>query len=365
MKNHLIKWCLKLFRLGKRSSPRFKTQEKFLIVSTTGLGDTLWATPSIRALRQTFPSSYIAILTSEIGDEILENNPHIDDLFAVSDPPLISLLSFFPILKRKKVDYIFIFHASQRLVILFCALLNAPNVIGTAHLNKGLDFILTACLPQKFQHEIERRLDQIATIHAKTDDFSLEFHINEKEEDHAKKFLENYQIPPATPLVGLHPGAKNLFKQWDPHSFIELGKKLQETLKCQILISGDEEEALLVFEIASRIPNAIPIAGELPLPVFGSILKKMALFITNDTGPMHIAFAVKTPTIALFCPTDPKICGPYQVEDAIILQRSKTCHPCIMKKCEDPFCLLQIGPEEVYQKALNLFEKRKIHASKA
>lgn len=353
-KNWLIKgvlWALN----PEATRPRHQsTPAKFLIVSTTGLGDTLWGTPAIRALRQTFPESAIAVLTSEIGFQVLEHNKHIDELFVLDSFSLPSLLRLLPTLKKQQFDAVLIFHTSQRLILPFCALLEAPLMIGTAGINKDLDFLLTKPLKKIYQHEIARRLDIVKQVGAHVSDFALEMMLRKEETVAAKRFLDSHGIPDHIPLIGIHPGAKNTFKQWPPECFIEVGKRLVQHLGCQILVSGDRSEALLILEIASKIPGAIPIAGELNLSTFTALLKKMTAFITNDTGPMHLAFAAKTPTVALFGPTDPNLCGPFHVQNAIALSVKKTCNPCLKKNCAEPFCLYQIGPEAVYDAALRV-----------
>ena len=112
------------------------------------------------------------------------------------------------------------------------------------------------------------------------------------------------------PLVALHPGAKDLFKQWPPEHFAQLGKQLARQLGCRIFVTGTESEKECVTAIASQIDGAIVVL-DLPLRKMAALMGHMHLIITNDTGPMHVAFAMKTPTIALFSPTNPALCGPY------------------------------------------------------
>jgi ADP-heptose:LPS heptosyltransferase len=87
----------------------------------------------------------------------------------------------------------------------------------------------------------------------------------------------------------------------------------------------------------------------------GAVLEKLSLFITNDTGPLHLALAMKTKTLSLFTPTDPAICGPYLANDKV-LQAAPTCFPCLKKKCQEAFCMRQIGPEAVIATALKLLK---------
>ena len=117
----------------------------------------------------------------------------------------------------------------------------------------------------------------------------------------------------------------------------------------KILITGDPSEKILADEIAAHIPGAISLAGKLPVRITAALIEKLDLFITNDTGPMHIAFAMGTPTLALFSPTDPTLCGPYKINHGIVIQKPKTCIPCIRKSCVSPFCMEQIDPQTVYE----------------
>jgi heptosyltransferase-1/heptosyltransferase-2 len=84
----------------------------------------------------------------------------------------------------------------------------------------------------------------------------------------------------------------------------------------------------------------------------------MKMVIANDTGPMHLAFAQKTPTIGLFTPTDPALCGPYYVDAAVTIAKKPTCTPCLRKRCKEPFCLMQISVQEVYDTALDLYQRK-------
>lgn len=316
--------------------------ERFLIVSTTGLGDTLWGTPAIRALRKAYPQAYIGVLTSKMGKEVLQNNPHINEFFSFSG----NLIKLFLELKKRKIAKIFIFHTSQRAVLPLCALLGAERIVGTAGINKGLDDLLTDCLPQSKIHEIERRLQIVGQA---TNDAAMELFPSEKDRQKAA------QIAPHQSMIGIHPGAKDRFKQWAPAHFIELGKRLQK--HGQIVVTGTPAEKELVEMIARAIEGAIPLYEGVSIPTLAAVLERLSLYISNDTGPMHIAAAMKTPTVALFTPTDPALCGPYHASHLKVIQKKPTCFPCLKKKCLDPFCMLQIGPDEVYQTALTQLKR--------
>jgi len=359
VKNRLIYSLINLAQRFIKKNPPLE-ERRFLIVSTTGLGDSIWATPAIKALRQRFPTAHISFLTSPLGEQTLKNNPHINEIFVIRSSIFFSFLHLFFPLKKLKIDTIFLFHTSQRLVLPFCSLLGASILIGTKEINKGLDALLTQALDKRPYHEIARRLEIVSQTGAYNPTPFLELYPSLEDEHIASESLKSKNIPSFIPLIGIHPGAKDKFKQWPPEAFIETGKLLKDHLGCQIILTGNSNEKELAEKIASEIPGAFSLAGKLSVLQTAAVMKKLSVIVSNDTGPMHIAFAMRTPTVSIFVPTDANLCGPYFFQDAVILQKLITCTPCLRKKCHDPFCMLQIGPKEVFEAALKLFYHQKI-----
>ena len=337
MKNAMINLLL-------RGLPRknFKRKEtpRLLIVSTTGLGDSLWGTPALKALRKKHPKSYIALLTSPVGEQIYRNHPHLDEIFTLKGRSFFAMLSLLPKLRMREFDTAYVFHTSQRPILPLVSLAGPSRIVGTEGINKGLDHLLTHPLPQKYEHEIERRLSIVGCEGA---DPKMDLFLTEEENE------TSLEIVPELPLViGMHPGAKDRFKQWNPKYFIELGRKLVKEKGAKIFITGDLSEKMFAEEIEKHIPGATSLAGKLSIRETAAVIEKFDLFITNDTGPMHLAFAMETPTFALFSPTDPKRCGPYKIDHGFVIQKPRTCTPCIRKACVSPFCMEQISPDVVY-----------------
>ena len=314
MKNMLINGLLKL--IPKKTIQRGKNP-RILIVSTTGLGDSLWATPALRALRAKWPQGHLSIFTL--------------------DSPLFSL---YKKLKRKKFDTALIFHHSQRLILPFVWLLGPSKIVGTLGINKGLDHLLTDPLPPSHLHEIERRL---LIAGCGREESAMELFLNEKEKETSRSLF-----PDAPPIIGMHPGSKDGYKQWNPNHFAALGKLFRERDGAQIVVTGNHAEVPLAKQIAERIPGAISIAGKVRIRELAACMERFTLFISNDTGPMHLALAMKTPTVGLFAPTDPELCGPYRTPHGVALKKRRSCSPCLRRKCRSPFCLEQLSPEEVY-----------------
>lgn len=337
IKNALLKLLTKHYRRyrGDVANPK-----RILIASTTGLGDTLWATPAIRALKKAHPNSKLCLLTSPIGEQVLKNNPYIDHILIMKNASLIQAPKIVYKIRQFAPEQIYIFHTSQRIALPLCAMNRAKSIIGTQGLNKGLDTLLTQSFPLVQQHEISRRMQMTGL----SGDETLDWHISSDEAQWAQEFMKQFTAP----IIALHPGSKDRFKQWPVEHFIKLGEKCVKQLGAQVVVTGNALEKPLADQIAASIDGALSLAGQLNIRQLGALLPHFKRFITNDTGPMHMAFATKVPTIALFSPTDPNLCGPHHAKSSVAIAKNKTCFPCLRKKCHDPFCMRSIGIDEVF-----------------
>ena len=365
LKNVIIKSIVllsKALNLPKRNicvKPR-----RFLIVSPAGVGDTLWATPAVRALKETYPDSYLGVLVTKTGGEILKGNPNIDELFIFKSGFIgfFSLLTLLKDLRQKKFDVAFMFHAWDRIVWLICYFAGAGKIIGfKGTRGKRLDFILTKAIsvPGDVCHQIEKYLVLVKDVNACTSKKNMQIYLENSEREAIKQFLDNKDSDKKSLLVGLHPGGRHVYKRWDPKNFVAVGNALVEKFNCKIILTGSPEEKRLNSEIASKIKNAVTVAGLLDIRMITALIEKLDAFITNDTGPMHIALALKKPVIALFSPTNPQAYGPYHCDGAFIIAKPvpEECKPCKGNKCFKPFCMDQITVEEVIAEAEVLLRK--------
>ncbi|MBU1205863.1 MAG: glycosyltransferase family 9 protein [Proteobacteria bacterium] len=351
-KNWAIKRAFQLserFHLVKKS-PRGGIPAKFLVVSATGIGDTLWGTPAIQALKDTYPQSYLGVLVSPLGFETLKNNPNIDEFFIFRRgfKGVWSLPFLFGKLRKRKIATVFIFHSSDRVLWPLGYFVGPSDIIGIEGENKGLDFLLTKAIPNSpHLHGIEKRLNLVQEVGAQTLQRQISISLANSERGMADRFLKEHGIAPIGPIIGLHPGAQKPFKCWPARNFIEVGNILRTEFGCRSIITGDEKEKEVAEEVAHQIKDSVSAAGKLSLRETAALIEKLHLFITNDTGLMHIASALKIPTIALFSPTDPRICGPYFDSNSLVIEKPRTCSPCLAKNCHQPVCLEQITAEEV------------------
>lgn len=341
MKNSSIK---RLVCLGKWLIPCHKENNRVLVVATTALGDTLWATPVLENIKKQNPDCYLGVLTSSIGKEVLTNNPYVDQLFVMKEPLSKHFFKLRKEIAKHEFDTVLLLHASQRLTLPLVTLIGAKRILGTAGINKGLDSLLTHKLPNHQQHEITRRLKIAEGIGINPETEALSFFLSDKE-----------LLPPRKggPWIAIHPGSKDSFKRWPKENFIQLGKLIKKNHNSEILITGSHSERELMKEIAENIPGAHLDEPNRPLREFAAVLNQMDLLISNDTGPVHLASALNRPVVAIYASTDPKVCGPHKTENATVISRRAACDPCLKRKCRLPFCFMQISPEEVYNSFKN------------
>jgi ADP-heptose:LPS heptosyltransferase len=331
---------------------RFPTNsDRILVVSTTAMGDTLWATPAIANIRLHFPKAYIAALTSPTGGQILKYNPHIDRLILLKEPVLPRLFSLVKTIKNEKFDVALILHSSQRLILPLCSLSQIPRIIGTTGINKGLDDLLTDPVVSQYEHEIERRQKILDRLNVPPAVRTLSYYVQPSERDAARQFIGKS----GKRRIAIHPGSKEAFRRWPLNCFAVAARALEEQSGCEIFLTGSLSEKRLLQKLWQLVPQA-RIVSSPSIRFLGAFIEQMDLVLSNDTGPLHLACALNRPAVGLYVSTDPRICGPHCAPRAVAISRNPTCEPCLKRRCRESFCFLQISPKEVVDACLKMLK---------
>lgn len=175
--------------------------------------------------------------------------------------------------------------------------------------------------------------------------------VTPEEKAAAERMLEAAGRDRSRPLVILNPGAAyGPAKRWPAERFAELGRLFQSRAGADILLVGSTGEQELAGAIAAAVGGPVMnLAGRTSLRELAAIIGLGRLFVTNDTGPMHVADALATPILAVFGPTDPAATGPGRARSAV-LKIDVPCWPCLYRECPyDHRCMTGIGPEEAYE----------------
>ena len=335
---------------------------RVLVISATALGDTLFSTPAIRALKERFPAWELEVLGHRVFGAVLAHNPYIAHLFAYPGRNR-RLLHLLRELKARRYDLVIILHGNDPEATMVAYLTGSPFIIGSA--NSPLFFAYSARVEpptDPFAHAIERRLDYVRLLGADTTDKRMDLFLTPEETAEAEAILVEHfgAVPPL--LLALHPTGSDPYKWWPAASFIELGNYLYEHYQAPLLIISGTKDRGAAEAIAAQIKGpSLVTGGRYSLLTVAALLSRGRLLVANDSGPLHLGLALRVPTIALIGADHPRRIGPYGVEwGAALHQRQEVCdlEPCLLKKCPEPLCLTAIAVSEVVRLIKEWWEPR-------
>lgn len=301
-----------------------------LLIQSAFLGDTLLTLPLARDLKSLYPECRLSVLTLEKTAEVFRGSPWVDEILldhkrgAHSGP--LGLWRLSRDLKERRFDLAVIPHRSFRsaLLGLLCGI---PERIGFA--SSAARFLLTKAVPFAWpMHDLERNLSLLLPLHP-----GLKVRPDESRYMPAGPVspillqrLQDAGIAESQTLVGVHPGSAWPTKRWLPERFSELCRGLlAEGVK--VVLIGAAQDAELCSRIAAE-SGALDWSAKTTLAELKALMPRLSLFITNDSGPMHVATASAVPTLAIFGPTTRELgFFPYGREHRV-LEADLSCRPC-------------------------------------
>lgn len=323
---------------------------QILVLALGPIGDTLFATPALRALRKRFPESHITAVLWERSREVLEGNPRPDRILAAGS--VLELLSILSRARQQKYDLaVGLSHQGSRFAHLSGARTQAvfPEVGNT---------LIWPDLPVRRMHVIEHCLAVVRDLGAEGSE-ETELWLSQKERTAARRFLCEEGIGQAEPFVTIHAGGRFFrAKRWPAASFIDLVRRLQGNLGIRVVIVGGRDEVLLAEHVRSGGgPHTIVACARLSLKETAALIAESRLFIGNDSAPLHVAATVGTPTVALFGPTHPQTFGP-RGRGHTTVYKALDCSPCFqflgsptqyIVHCMKAHCMSSISVNEVFE----------------
>ncbi|MFA5167397.1 MAG: lipopolysaccharide heptosyltransferase II [Candidatus Omnitrophota bacterium] len=357
-----------------------RTLRRILIVHPYGIGDLLFVTPVMRALRLIPTVETVDLLLGSRTREIVENNPHITDIFVV-DKDRVHRQSWFENLrdywelgrKLRARHYDLILDYSLRREHAFFGrfFLGIPRCAGFAYKRRATFHNIRYPLPEAFwkRHVVDFYCDLAEAAGIPVEDRFLEYYFPKPVSLIAAEVADKLKLLPErflsiAPGGGDSWGKEASFKRWPVKYFAELIKKIQTERGIHgVAILGSRSERELCEELQAMIkPPSVVLAGETRLAQTAMVLKKSALFVGNDGGLVHLAHALHVPLIAFYGPVSPEVYGPYPPSpDAIaIFDRRLECRPCYYKfrynrQCQTIACLKDLKPDQVINALLQLF----------
>ena len=344
------------------------------------IGDVVFTTPAIRAIRRHYPDARIAYIVEEQAAPVVRNNPHLDEVIVVCNPHapgrLRADLALIRRLRRERYDLAIDFHGGPRSSLLTW-LSGARTRIG--YEVAGRSWMYTTRVPRpralRPRHSVVSQWDVlvplgIAPPDPEVDATEMPLYLPAAAAIECR--LAAAGIGEDNPIVVLHVSAGNPFRRWPRDSFVELVCRLASTdPKRRIILTSGPSDAAAASAIASDARRrlapheraAIVECGEFDLVQLRALLGRASVYIGGDSGPLHIAGTTGVPVVGLYGPTLPVRSEPYRSARFISWAaevQGLPCRPCDQRRCEpgDFRCLTRISARSVAELAERALSKR-------
>lgn len=339
---------------------------KILVRTPNWIGDAVMCLPAIAALKGLYPKAGISILAKARVSPVFENNPLIKEIIEYDDTKrhkgIAGRLMLAKEIRGMGFDLaVLLQNAFDAALIAFMAAI--PERVGYSR-----DFrkkLLTKAIPVteeiKKTHQVCYYLNIAVALGAETPkEPQPMLYLSKGEVSWADEFLIEKGLGSAV-LIGASPGASyGPAKRWPARHFSSVLQRLSKEYASVPIIFGSKEDALFAKEVEAGLSGqSLNLAGKLTLRQFMSLLKRMSLFITNDSGPMHLSAALNTPTVAVFGSTDPSLTGPVGPFTKVVKAPDIDCSPCFERECRYKHynCLNEIKPDDVYAACKGIMAK--------
>lgn len=353
-----------------------KKINRILIVKLSSIGDVVHSLPTLKALRDTYQNAYIAWVIEEKSKDVIIGNKYLDEVIVFEKEKwkkelfkkigfkesLKVITSFAKLLRSKKFDVAIDLQGLMRssLIAYFSG---AKIRVGYNDTREGssLFYNLKVKSNKEIVHAIDRYLNIAKFLGADINKADFHIHIPKEDEDFANDFLKENKIGEDALIIGINPGASILHNRWDAEKFGKLSDILIEKYNAKIIVFGGKQDIELKERMLKVMKNNPAVAvGKTTLKQLAALIKKCKIFVGNDTGPLHIAVAMKVPTVAIFGPADPQRTGPYG-ENHKIVYKKFPCSPCFRHPlCKDFPCMKEISIEDVLEAVKEQIKKLNI-----
>lgn len=359
LKESLIKLFIKNKTVKKLSGQIPENIKTVCFFSNTAIGDTLFSTPVWHALKLARPDIKIIAVLNPTNAKLFKSDPNIDEL-VLYNGRWSGFIKTVKTLAKMQIDTVFILHSNEPQATPLAVLSGAKYIIKLAKNSFNTWHSTHQPLkPISKKYVIYTKLAYLNFLGVYSDDIKMRLYLSQVDYQKASELLNK---KPGQKLIGLQLGASTVSRQWFLSRWRELSILLLKHENVKIVLTGSPKERVLTNQLEKELQNSqisnikdkvLNVAGELDIRAAAALIGSLDLFITPDTGPLHIAAALDTPTIGLFVAGVPEETNPILNPDLHpFIQKPKTCTPCIGKACKYAKCMLQISAQEVYEKAV-------------
>ncbi|MBI4746488.1 MAG: glycosyltransferase family 9 protein [Deltaproteobacteria bacterium] len=356
---------------------------KILIIRLGSIGDVVLTTPVIAALKLSHPDADLDFLVKKEYHELLIGNPKLRRVIPFDGSGhkgLKGLLEVAGELRKEGYRYVIDLHGNLRSRVISALIPGSKTLrydkqavkrrlllLGfKAHTKHTVDAYLSALAPlgagDSFKIPLNPPFPKGETLSPSFEKRgegrflkSPTIYLSEEEERSAGSFLSELGIPEGSPLIGFNPGAGWRTKRWLEEGFIELGKRAVTELGAKVLIFGGPDEVELSERVSDGIGiDAFSVGGKIGLREAAALINRCSVFVTNDSGPMHIVTAVGTSVVAIFGPTVQGF-GFSPLGKSAVVEKELRCRPCSLHgsdSCPKGHfeCMKKINADEVFER---------------
>lgn len=332
-----------------------------LVRSTNWLGDAVMTTPAIDGLRRRFPRAHITVLANPLTAPLFSPHPSVDEVMlferAGRHKGVAGRFRLAGELRERSFDLAVILPNSfDAALVTFLA--GIPARLG--YRSDGRGFLLTHSVPvterTRRLHHVECYRELLASHGIPAVPGGLSLSLTEAERERAAHLLAEAGIGPEDFLLGINPGAAyGSAKRWYPDRFAEVARELSSRWDAKVLITGGPAETGIAADIAELLGRGcLNMAGKTDLRLLMALIGRCNFFVTNDSGPMHVAAALGTPLVAIYGPTDSTTTSPFS-ERAAVVRVPVDCAPCLKRECpSDHRCMTAVTAALVVEAAVAL-----------
>ncbi len=337
--------------------------KNLLIVRTDRIGDVVLSLPLAGIIKNHFPDCKITYLVRDYTKDLIKGHKYIDDVITLKEsrgkPFFFSNLK---IISKYNFDYTIISYPNF-LIALIIFFSGISERIGTGFRWYSFLFNRKVFVHRKYasKHEAEFNVDLLKELNIfeeiSPSHVSFNLPLTDLDKNEAKQFLLSKEIKKDKPIIIIHPGSGNSSVDLPKEKFKELINLITSKLDAHVIITGNVAEKGLCNDliISDKIKT---FAGELSLRQLTSIINESDIFISNSTGPLHIATALNKYVIGFY----PKILacsakrwGPYS-DKSLVFEPEINCYSCTLRKCNKLNCMSSINMADVFANIFNIFE---------
>ena len=338
--------------------------KRILVRGPNWLGDAVMCEPALRGLRKLFPDAQIALLVKPAVAELFVGHPALTRILTYDSKGCHAGLpgkwALAGQLRRQGFDLAVLFqNAFEAAFLSFLA--GVPRRYGYATDGRSLLLSDSVAVPDRrmLVHQVRYYWDLLKPLGLTGDPPAPELVVFPQEEEAMAGRFAKGGLTATDVVIGINPGSTyGGAKRWLPERFAEVTDRLSRTIRespgrqVSVVIFGAAGEEPLGQEIAERLPlPALVLSGATTIRELMAALKRCAMLLTNDTGPMHIASAFQVPVVAIFGPTDWRTTSPFGNAHAIVRQ-PVDCAPCLLRECPiDHRCMTRVTVDQVHEAA--------------